>query len=405
MDLSPYFGIDMTDYIMKQLRYVTVLIGIWASLGVCAQQTRPVVLWQKDVQYPEIRIPSLIVTPKGTVLAFAEGREGRSDAGNIDLVMKRSTDNGKTWKEQKIVWDDAGNTCGNPCPVVDQSTGRIILFMTWNPGPGGEGGTTDEEIEAARRPYMCTSDDDGRTWSEPMDMTESCKVSDWGWYATGPGVAIQMKSETYKGRFIIPANHSYPTDQPKHQVARGERGYGAHVLISDDEGRKWRMSEPITPGCNESQVVELSDGRLMMNMRSYNGLPCRAVAYSKDGGETWSEAYHAYQLPDEQVQASLIEYGKYGDDRMYLFSNPGNPWDRVYMAIKASFDDCSTWSNEKLIYAGKSAYSCMTVLPNGNIGLLFEGGKAFRHETVTFVSIHPDELFTPGTYLALDDLP
>ena len=135
MDLSPYFGIDMTDYIMKQLRYVTVLIGIWASLGVCAQQTRPVVLWQKDVQYPEIRIPSLIVTPKGTVLAFAEGREGRSDAGNIDLVMKRSTDNGKTWKEQKIVWDDAGNTCGNPCPVVDQSTGRIILFMTWNPGP------------------------------------------------------------------------------------------------------------------------------------------------------------------------------------------------------------------------------------------------------------------------------
>lgn len=382
---------------MKHFTYLTVLIGFWASLGICAQQAPPVVLWQKDVQYPEIRIPSLIVTQKGTVLAFAEGREGRSDGGDIDFVLKRSTDNGKTWSEQRVVWDDAGNTCGNPCPVVDHSTGRIILFMSWNSG---------KESEDTRRPYMCTSDDDGRTWSEPMDMTESCKRSDWGWYATGPGVAIQMRSEKYKGRLIIPANHSYPTDEPKHVVNQEEGwGYGAHVLISDDSGATWRISEPITPGCNESQVVELSDGRLMMNMRSYNGLPCRAVAYSKDGGETWSEAYHSYQLPDEQVQASIIEYGKYGDDRMYLFSNPGNPWDRVYMAIKVSLDDCTTWSNEKLIYAGKSAYSCMAVLPNGNIGLLFEGGKTFRHETVTFVSIPPDELFTPGTYLALDDLP
>ncbi len=381
---------------MKHSIHFAVLIGIWASLGRCAQQAPPIILWQKDVQYPEIRIPSLIVTQEGTVLAFAEGREGRSDGGDIDFIMKRSTDNGKTWSEQMEVWDDARNTCGNPCPVVDHSTGRIILFMSWNSG---------KESEDTRRPYMCYSDDDGLTWSEPMDMTESCKLSDWGWYATGPGVAIQMRSEKYKGRLIIPANHSYPTDEPKHKVTQEGWGYGAHVLISDDGGKTWRISEPITPGCNESQVVELSDGRLMMNMRSYNGLPCRAVAYSKDGGETWSEVYHSYQLPDEQVQASIIEYGEYGDDRMYLFSNPGNPWDRVYMAIKASFDDCATWSNEKLIYAGKSAYSCMTVLPNGNIGLLFEGGKEFRHETVAFVSINPDELFTPGTYLSLDDLP
>ena len=390
---------------MKCFSYVTVLLGIGASLGMCAQQARPVVLWQKDVQYPEIRIPSLIVTQKGTVLAFAEGREGRSDGGDIDFIVKRSTDNGKTWSEQMMVWDDAGNTCGNPCPVVDHSTGRIVLFMSWNSGSHGEDNAINKESEDTRRPYMCTSDDDGLTWSEPMDMTESCKVSDWGWYATGPGVGIQMKSKKHKGRLIIPANHSYPEIRDDVFRMDGKYGYGAHVIYSDDHGKTWKLSESITPGCNESQVVELSDGRLMMNMRSYNGLPCRAVAYSKDGGETWSEAFHSYQLPDEQVQASIIEYGKYGEDRMYLFSNPGNPWDRVYMAIKASFDDCATWSNEKLIYAGKSAYSCMAVLPNGNIGLLFEGGKAFRHETVTFVSINPDQLFTPGTYLALDDLP
>jgi sialidase-1 len=390
---------------MKHLRFFTVLTVVLASLDAYAQQAPNVVLWQKNVEYPETRIPSLIVTQKGTVLAFAEGREGRSDGGDIDLVMKRSTDNGKTWSEQTIVWDDADNTCGNPCPVIDQSTGRIILFMTWNHGLEGEDTAIRKEGEDTRRPYMCYSDDDGLTWSEPTDMTESCKVTDWGWYATGPGVAIQMKSEKYKGRLIIPANHSYATEDPKHKVAEEEWGYGAHVLISDDGGETWRISEPIIPGCNESQVVELSDGRLMMNMRSYNGLPCRAVAYSKDGGETWSDVYHSYQLPDERVQASILEYGKYRDDRMYLFSNPGNPWDRKYMSIKASFDECRTWSNEKLIYAGESAYSCLTVLPNGNIGLLFEGGKDFRYETVTFVSINPDELFTPGTYLSLNDLP
>jgi len=394
---------------MRHICYFTILIGILTSLGVSAEQAPPVVLWEKDVEYPETRIPSLIVTQKGTILAFAEGREGRSDAGDIDLVMKRSADNGKTWSEQAIVWDDAGNTCGNPCPVVDESTGRIILFMTWNPGHDGKGSLTDEEMEAAiraeRRPYMCYSDDDGLTWSEPVDMTEVCKAADWGWYATGPGVGIQLKSEKYKGRLIIPANHNYALDQLRHRVIRGEQGRGAHVLISDDGGETWRISESIIPGCNESQVVELSDGRLMMNMRSYNGLPCRAVAYSEDGGETWSEVYHSYQLPDEQVQASFIKYGEYGKDSMYLFSNPGNPWDRKFMTIKASFDECRTWSNEKLVYAGESAYSCMAVLPNGNIGLLFEGGKSFRHETVSFVSIHPDELFTPGTYLKLGDLP
>jgi sialidase-1 len=394
---------------MNQFCYFTILIGIWTTFGAFAQQTPPVVLWQKDVEFPETRIPSLIVTQEGTLLAFAEGREGRSDAGDIDLVMRRSIDNGKTWSKQTTVWDDADNTCGNPCPVIDESTGRIILFMTWNPGQFEEDGLSDDEKEAAiftaRRPYMCYSDDDGLTWSEPVDMTESCKVADWGWYATGPGVALQMKSEKHKGRLVIPANHSYAPDNPEHIVIRDKWGKGAHTLLSDDGGKTWRISEAITPGCNESQVVELSDGRLMMNMRSYNGLPCRAVAYSEDGGETWSDVLHSYQLPDEHVQASIIEYGEYENERMYLFSNPGNPWDRKYMAIKTSFDEGTTWSNEKLIYAGGSAYSCMAVLPDGNIGLLFEGGKTFRHETVTFVSINPDELFTPGTYLALDELP
>jgi len=364
-------------------------------------KTVSIPVWQNsDPSYDNFRIPSIIVTQKGTVLAFAEGRSNDSDGGDIDLLVKRSTDNGKTWSKQLVVWDDKDNTCGNPCPVIDKTTGRIILFMTWNPG------TSDEaKAVAGRRPHMCYSDDDGLSWSKPVDLTLTCKDPTWLWYATGPGIAIQLKSEKYKNRIVIPANHSYPTNNKDEKVAWGDYGYGAHVLLSDDGGATWRKSESITPGCNESQVIELSDGRLMMNMRSYNGFSSRAISYSEDGGETWSDIQHALQLADEQCQASIIEYGSYDGKKMYLFSNPGNPWDRVYMTIRTSFDDCDTWSNSKLIFAGPSSYSCMTVLPDGNIGLLFEGGKDFRYESLTFVSIHPDELFMPGTLLKSDQLP
>ena len=391
---------------MSKFDIIVLIIGISVLIPSCKESrgksgtSKPVIVWQQsDPGYDLFRIPALIVTQQGTVLAFAEGREGQEDSGDIDLLVRRSSDNGKTWSEQSVVWSNGANTCGNPCPVVDQTTGRIILMMTWNSGSHDEGDIIMHDIDDTRRPYMCYSDDDGLTWSEPVDLTASCKNPDWGWYATGPGIGIQLQSETYKNRLVIPANHSYSTANKAEQVAEEGYGYGSHVLLSDDGGAAWRMSTPITPGCNESQVVELSDGRLMMNMRSYNRLGCRAISYSEDGGETWSEIEHALQLADEVCQASCIEYGSYAGEKMYLFSNPGNPVDRYYMTIKASFDDCETWSNDKLIFAGPSAYSCLTVLPDGNIGLLFEGGKEYRHEGIVFVSIHPDELFQPGTLL------
>jgi sialidase-1 len=389
---------------LKQTKHLLIfLLGLFC-LTSCSKKKEEHVIWNhiwqnSDPSYDNFRIPALIVTQKGTVLAFAEGRAGDGDSGNIDLLIKRSTDNGKTWSEQAVVWSDGDNTCGNPCPVIDQSTGRIILMMTWNLGSEGEGDIIMHQGKDTRRPYMCYSDDDGLAWSEPVDLTATCKKPDWGWYATGPGIVIQLKSETYKNRIVIPANHIYSTTNHKEMVVEGRYGYGSHVLLSDDGGINWQMSSAITPGCNESQVVELSDGRLMMNMRSYNRLGCRAIAYSENGGETWSEIKHALQLVEEVCQASFIEYGPYADEKMYLFANPGNPVDRYFMTIKASFDDCKTWSNDKLIFAGPSAYSCMTVLPDRNIGLLFEGGNDFRYESIVFVSIDPKNLFRPGTLI------
>ncbi|RKY60807.1 MAG: exo-alpha-sialidase [Candidatus Neomarinimicrobiota bacterium] len=384
---------------------LSVIFGLCILLS-CSDKDRESYIWShvwqdSDGVYNHYRIPSIIVTPNQTVLIFCEGRSGR-DASNIDLLVKRSDDNGKTWSKQSIVWNDGNNTCGNPCPVIDQTTGRIILFMTWNLFE--DSGIVTKTSEDTRRPFMCYSDDDGLTWSEPVDMTESCKNPDWGWYATGPGIGIQLKSERYKNRLVIPANHSYTDTQSEEPVMKGGYGYGSHVLLSDDGGLTWRMSTPIKPGCNESQVVELSDGRLMMNMRSYNGLNCRAISYSDDGGETWSPVEHALQLAEPVCQASIIEYGQYHGNKLFLFCNPAAVDERTALTVKSSFDDCKTWSNAKLIDGKRVQYSCMTVLPDGNIGILYEIGWGGDQDLgIAFVSFYPDELFKPGTLLD-DDL-
>jgi sialidase-1 len=388
---------------MKQL--ARLLLFLCSSmLGMSAQaDVFSLPVWENtETSYHNFRIPSVIVSTKGTVLAFCEGRGAHGDSGNIDLIMKRSTDNGQTWSEQAVVWSDGENTCGNPCPVVDEETGRITLLMTWNHGESHEDNIMADTALDTRRPYVCYSDDDGLTWSKPKDIAKQAKVPEWGWYATGPGFGIQLKSEKYKGRIIIPANHSYDTDDVELQIDGGQ-GYGAHVLISDDGGEAWRMSEPIRPNCNESQVVELSDGTLMMNMRSYSGLHCRAYSYSYDGGETWSEVRQALQLVEPRNQGSIIKFGEYQDKTMYLFSNAASVATRAAMSVKASFDDCTSWSNMKLVSGERAQYSCLTVLPNGNVGLLYEiGGSDWSDLGIRFISFPADELFKPGPLLDND---
>lgn len=322
--------------------------------------------------YSNYRIPSLITVKDGAILAFAEARKDhRGDSGNIDLVMKRSTDNGQTWSPLQVVWDAGPNTAGNPCPVLDQFTGRIVMLMCWNlatdHGRDLHAGTSED----TRRVYQTYSDDNGLTWSEAVEITSAVKPLNWWWYATGPGVGIQIRNGPKSGRLVIPANHS------------AEGYYGAHTLFSDDGGETWGISSPIHPTTNESQVVELSDGRLMMNMRTqgvsdtsrpYTGY--RSIAYSKNGGENWTKPVSDDELGDPICQASLISY----DGSTLLFSNPNSGISlergpRENMTIQLSADDGQTWTRSKVVYAGPSAYSCLARLPNGKVGILYEKDK------------------------------
>lgn len=368
-----------------------VLLAIASPGKVTAQKTYSSNLWEEGKgNYKGYRIPSIVVSVKGTVLAFAEGRNDGGDSGDIDLVLKRSADNGKTWGEEILVWNDEQNTCGNPCPVVDRETGRIWLLTTWNYGKDQEGKIITKESQFPRKVFVCYSDDDGLSWSGPVDLTSTCKDPSWGWYATGPGFGIQLRAGKYNGRLVIPANHSY--DDPNGNVRKGPFSYGAHVLISDDHGKTWRMSAPIRPGCNESQITELSDGTLLMNMRSYNGKSCRAISFSADGGETWSPVEHDYQLVESICQASILNVGNYKGKPIFLFSNPAVTTGRSHMTIRYSDNECKDWQGSNLIDARPSAYSCLTKLPNGNIGILYEAGNKNAYETIRFVCIRVQKI-------------
>ncbi len=342
--------------------------------------------------YHTYRIPAILRTSRGSLLAFCEGRrESRQDTGNIDLLLKRSTDNGRNWSEPILIWDDGANTCGNPCVVVNRATGEIILLASWNLGSDQEKEIIAGTSRDTRRVYLLSSLDDGITWSPPREITGQVKRQDWRWYATGPGIGIQLAGGEKKGRLVIPANHSFPEYYPAQTL-------GAHVIYSDDGGKNWTFSQEIQPGCNESQVVELSNGDLMMNMRNYYHKGSRAKAISRDGGETWPDRFYETPLMEPVCQASIISNRPQDPSAktILLFSNPASRTERINMTIRASFDDGLTWPLAKTLYPGPSAYSCLVITAGDRIGCLYEAGENHAYEKILFIRFSPNWLEDPA---------
>jgi sialidase-1 len=334
--------------------------------------------------YHTYRIPALLVGRDGTLLAFCEGRKNsRSDTGDIDLLVKRSRDGGKTWGPQQVVWDDAANTCGNPCPVLDRTTGVIWLTMTWNHGQDNEREIKDGTGRDTRRVFVCSSKDDGRTWSVPREMTATAKRPAWRWYATGPGVGIQLERGPWKGRLLIPCDHSVALTE------QDPLGYNSHVIYSDDHGQSWRLGGVISPAVNECQVVELVDGVLMMNMRNYDrSRTTRAVASSADGGATWSPVRHDPTLVEPVCQASFLRYTTRPPENhnRLLFANPAHAETgrRRDLTIRMSYDEGQTWPVRRILWAGPAAYCSLAVLPGARVACLFEAGDQQPYERITF---------------------
>ena len=317
--------------------------------------------------YDTYRIPSITVTPGGSLLAFCEGRlDGSGDAGNIDILMRRSDDHGRTWGDVVVLRDDGANTCGNPCVVADHRTGGLVLLSTHNLGHDHEREIIDQTSEGTRTVWIMRSDDDGLTWSEPEDITTSVKLPEWTWYATGPGSGIQIRHGEHAGRLVIPCDH----------IEAETKHYYSHVMYSDDHGATWQLggSSP-EHQVNECEVVELADGRLMLNMRNYDrSKKTRQVCVSADGGATWTDQRHDPALPEPICQASIHRTAWPTDDRagVILFSNPASGDSRVRMTVRASFDDGVSWPVARELHAGSSAYSSLVAGPDGGAFCLYE---------------------------------
>ena len=366
---------------MKKI-FLISLILVTANIGNSYAQEPLDYLFESGSEgYHTFRIPAIVTTSAGTILAFAEGRKhGGSDTGDIDLVMKRSEDNGRTWSELVMIRDDGENVCGNPSPVVDASTGTIYLLSTWNLGDDQEKEIIDETSKDSRRVFMMNSSDDGLTWSEPEEITGSVKKDQWTWYATGPCHGIQLKKGPHRGRLIIPCDH----------IEAKSKKYYSHIIYSDDHGNTWEIGGS-TPQdqVNECTVAELSGGRLILNMRNYDrSQKSRKIAFSEDGGLSWSNIVADQTLIEPICQASLLMACTGGQGKHTLFFlNPADENKRQKMTLRTSRDDGATWTGSVMLHQGPAAYSDLTRLSNGNLGCFYEAGYSNPYQGIVFQEV------------------
>lgn len=344
-------------------------------------------LFQKGAEgYSCFRIPAMIKTKAGTLLAFAEGRKNDcGDEGDIDLVYRRSTDSGKTWSKLSVIWSDGINTCGNPAPVVDENTGKIYLLMSWNDGADDIGAINAGTSKNTRRAYVTSSSDDGVKWETPKEITTSVKQANWGWYATGPCHGIQLKMGNYKNRLVVPCDYI--------EVGSSRRG-SSHVIYSDDAGATWKLggTVPLNGALNpnECTVAELSDGQLMLNMRVGANQNQRVCSTSSDGGLTWAPMQQAPQLVDPVCQGSITSVAT-SNGYALLFSNAAST-SRKNMTIKMSLDNGANWTKQKQIFSGPSGYSDVIMLSNTKVALLFEAGVGAYTDGIAFKTVDISEI-------------
>ena len=329
------------------------------------------------------RIPAIVKAPNGELLAFAEGRvTDCGDFGDVEIVMRSSQDNGKTWGTTRRAADYGTFQVGNPAPVFDLTdpqypNGR--LFLIYNTGTVSEADV--RAGKAMREVWYVTSSDNGKSWSEPVNITTQVSrpnkpemnpqyafAEDWRSYANTPGHALQLGQGSHKGRIFVAANHSAGPPQPQF------RDYQAHGFYSDDHGKTWQLSNTITyPGGNESTAAETDDGGVLMNIRNQSGdVKSRLLAYSPNAGETWEPVRVAQELPDPICQGSMVNYKTPEGQNVLLFSNANSQAKREKMTVRVSPDDGESWSAGKEIYAGSSAYSDLVVQSDGRIGVLYE---------------------------------
>lgn len=407
----------------RALIFISWMIFIHGMVAAPVFETREIFPSAPDNK-PNYRIPSIIRAPNGDTLAIVEKRNhGIGDVGNTDIVMRCSSDLGKTWSAIRVILDDGPNTSTDITPCVDWDTKRLYVFF----------------LRDKKRFCYIYSDDSGKTWSGMVDIHASVTKPEWetvglkpgrardssvdretgktskaaewkrNWmqrYGIGPGsAATQLRTGPLKGRLIVPARHN-------EQVGKSLVGF-THVFYSDDHGKTWRLgASNIIKYGNESRLVELANGDLMINARSAHAPSGpdnhrRLVAISRDGGNTWPVVYKDEGLVSLPCEASILTYRheNSANNGLVLFANPASPfrqekhpYGRYNVTVRWSRDNGATWSAGRPIYPHTSAYTDITVLSDGSIGMIYERGEkgSVKYwDSLHFVRFNLEWLFAP----------
>lgn len=331
--------------------------------------------WDNVAQY---RIPGIVKTPKGTLVAVYDARwRGFPDLpADIDVMCSRSFDNGKTWTEMKPVVDFDGEDpakegAGDPAILVDPANGRLWVAALWaHEGKGLLNSEPGLKSGSSPRLVLAYSDDEGETWSKPLDITnDAAPNKDWKLVFQGPGNGIVLRD----GTLVFPA-----------QFIDSQGVFYSTLLWSKDHGETWNVGKGAHPKTCEAQVVQLKDDSLMLNMRHLSD-KFRAVAVTRDLGETWQEhSTSGNTLIEPVCQGSLllVKSTAEGDDSDLLaFANPKSQKGRVNLTVRLSEDEGKTWTHELTIYCpGSLGYSCLVKMDEGNLGIFYEtsGGLLFQ---------------------------
>lgn len=325
------------------------------------------------------RIPSIIRLADGAMLAFAEGRDSRSDNGSNDIVMRRSEDGGATWEAMRTVLDQPGRSLNNPCVVQvtrGAHEGRVLLMFQSYPTGCGEGCVKPgSDAASACLTLLVHSDDGGRNWSQPRDISASVKrgapVTS---VACGPGVGIQLQGGARAGRVLVPFNQGPAND------------WRVYAAISDDGGDTWSMGETAPEDgrghANEVQFAERGDGTVVLVARQFGGGSRRKVATSSDGGERWTELTRAVDLTDPSCMGGVISLRATPGDAM-VCTGPSSRTMRVAGRAWFSIDGGRSWGRSVPITEGFFAYSVPVQIGPERIGVLFERDDYARISFVT----------------------
>ncbi|HEY8561629.1 MAG TPA: sialidase family protein [Pyrinomonadaceae bacterium] len=334
-------------------------------------------------------VHALVLSKKGTLLAFSEGRVGPYDGDPSNLIMKRSADNGATWSDDALIERTDGRfyesegvegkqeAWVNPVAVVDQETGRIFVFYALNEGSSQQKWT---------RVFYRYSDDDGVTWlpkksgGARVEITSLLKDNQNGWtlFMPGPGHGIQLarqKDRSKNGRLLVQFwNRRAINERP--------RNYGVVVIYSDDNGKTWKRGGETRKeyGENESRLLELSDGRILLNARGSEAADnakrldtrkSRLFAYSTDAGASFSSSEVRPELNYTNIDSGLAAFTDAAGRECVLFSHPDDVARRIRLTVSVSCDDLKSWSQHRLVDEGIVGYSDLVVLPDKTIGVLY----------------------------------